>query len=142
MSAAKLAPPVAAGRILVADDNREIADLLAELLESLGYAVDARYDGAAVRAVVEATLPRCAILDISMPDEDGCALARWIRARPDGGAIRLIALTGHTAPEDCANILAAGFDVVLPKPFDLEHLEAALQGATPQSSSPQSSSPK
>lgn len=134
MSAAKLAPPVAAGRILVADDNHEIADLLAELLESLGYAVDARYDAAQARAVVEATLPQCAILDISMPDEDGCALARWIRARPDGGAIRLIALTGHTAPEDCATILAAGFDVVLPKPFDLAHLEAALHGAAPQSS--------
>lgn len=136
MSAAQLAPPVAAGRILVADDNREIADLLAELLESLGYAVDARYDGAQARAVLEAALPACAILDISMPDEDGCALARWIRARPDGGAIRLIALTGHTAPEDCTSILAAGFDVVLPKPFDLDQLEAALHGAHPRSGGP------
>ena len=41
-------------RILVADDNREIADLLAELLASLGHAVDTRYDGAQARAAIEA----------------------------------------------------------------------------------------
>ena len=134
MNAPNPASPAATERILVADDNREIADLLAELLASLGHVVDTRYDGAQARAAIEAAPPRCAILDISMPGLDGCALARWVRARPDGAMIRLVAMTGHCAADERARILDAGFDEVLAKPFDLDRLEAALCGALPHRS--------
>lgn len=126
-------PPAATERILVADDNREIADLLAELLASLGHAVDT-YDGAQARAAIEAAPPRCAILDISMPGLDGCALARWVRACPDGATIRLVAMTGHCAADERARILDAGFDEVLAKPLDLDRLRRPVCGSLPRRS--------
>ena len=118
-----------ARRVVVADDNREIADLLSELIASFGHEVRTCYDGLQARALIELDWPQMAVLDISMPELNGCDLARWIRAQAEGRTIRLVALTGHSGAEDCAEILAAGFDEILPKPFDIGRLQAVLEAS-------------
>ena len=119
--------------IVVADDNREIADLLSELIASFGHAVRTCYDGQQARAAIAGDWPQLAVLDISMPDLNGCELARWVREQATKREIQLVALTGHSAPDDCARILAAGFDEVLPKPFDIDRLQAVLAGGVGRS---------
>lgn len=119
-----------AGRVVVADDNREIADLLSELIASFGYEVRTCYDGLQARALIAHEWPHLAVLDISMPGLNGCELARWIRTQDQGRSIRLVALTGHCGAEDCAHMLVAGFDEVLPKPFDMGRLQAVLEAVT------------
>ena len=116
-----------AKRVVVADDNREIADLLSELIASFGYEVRTCYDGLQARALIALEWPHLAVLDISMPELNGCDLARWIRTQDEGRSIRLVALTGHCGAEDCAHMLAAGFDEILPKPFDMGRLQAVLE---------------
>ena len=101
--------------------------LLRLLLESPGAKVEA----------VDQCVQRCArsigfrpdvlVSDIGMPDEDGYALIRHVRAREvDGGHIPAIALTGYVSSEDHAHLLAAGFQIHLPKPVEPDTLVAAI----------------
>ncbi len=71
--------------------------------------------------------PALVILDIGMPEIDGCEVARRIRQSPDGKGTRLVALTGWGQPEDRQRIMAAGFDRHLTKPVNLSALAEALR---------------
>jgi len=68
-----------------------------------------------------------AIVDIGLPGVDGYELAEAIRARPGGGQIFLVALTGFGRPEDQRRALGAGFDAHLVKPVDPERLAALIE---------------
>ena len=119
-----------ARRVVVADDNREIADLLSELITSFGFEVRTCYDGLQARSLIALEWPQLAVLDISMPELNGCELARWIGTQDEGRSIRLVALTGHCGADVRAYMLAAGFDDVLPKPFGIRGLQAVLDAST------------
>jgi CheY-like chemotaxis protein len=97
-------------KILVADDNRDAADTLALLLTSFGYHVRVAYDGRAALAQAVADPPTCAILDIGMPQMDGYAVARQLRADPATQGAKLVAYTGYGDAESIAAGRAAGFD--------------------------------
>ena len=73
--------------------------------------------------------PDVALLDIGLPEMDGYELARRIRARPDLGGIRLVALSGYGQAEDKKRARLAGFDDYLVKPVDLPALQQALARA-------------
>jgi CheY-like chemotaxis protein len=121
-------------RVLVVDDNRDAADTLAELLRSMGATVDVVYSGRdALRLFDDAgsDAPDAAVLDIGMPEQDGCALAQVLRRRPGGDALKLIALTGWGQDRHRARIAAAGFDHHLLKPVDANRLRELLGGPTP-----------
>ncbi len=130
--AASAANPAAAGvRVLVVDDNRDLADSLALLLESNGYTVVTAYDGEmAVGLALADPPPHAVLLDLGLPGLDGYAVARAIRsrARSDLPAIRLIAMTGYGQPEDRERSRAAGLDAHLVKPVDWEVLRGVLGG--------------
>ncbi len=104
-------------QILIADDDRDIADTMADLLQLEGYRVRAVYDGP--QAVEAACLlrPRVVILDIHMPVMDGYAAAAAIR-RDRAGDVVLIA---HTAARPPSSRLA-DFDHCLYKPNDGDRL--------------------
>jgi CheY-like chemotaxis protein len=70
--------------------------------------------------------PDVALLDIGLPDMDGYELARRIRAQPDLGGIRLVALSGYGQAEDKKRARVAGFDDYLVKPVELPALQRAL----------------
>lgn len=115
-----------ARRIVIADDNRDVADLLSHFVASLGLEVHTCYDGVQARSAITTLRPQVAMLDISMPGMNGCELARWVRQQEGGDAMRLIALTGHTAPEERDLMSSAGFDAVLTKPLDFDCLQRLL----------------
>ncbi|TLX63489.1 hybrid sensor histidine kinase/response regulator [Stutzerimonas nosocomialis] len=116
-----------AGRsILVADDNHDIAETMAELLRLEGHQVHLAFDGIEALDVFQRIRPQVALLDIGMPGLRGDEVARAIRALPDGREVVLVAITGWGQPKDKEASLAAGFDCHLTKPVDLGELLAAI----------------
>lgn len=118
----------AARRLLVADDNRDNADMLALLCRQAGLDVQVRYDGASAWQAAQDHQPHAVLLDIGMPHVDGLTLARRIRDTPWGAQARLVALSGWDGPDDRARTRDAGFDVHLVKPANPDALLQALAG--------------
>ncbi len=117
-------------RVLVADDNRDGAESLAELLAALGGEVSIAYDGAQAVEVARSFRPDVALLDLGMPKVDGYEAARRIRSECDGRPMKIVALTGWAQDEDRRKTQEAGFDEHLVKPVDLEVLRRLLDSAT------------
>jgi CheY-like chemotaxis protein len=91
-----------------------------------GHAVSVEYDGrgAVLRARMER--PQVMLLDIGLPDTDGYALARQLRAIPELRGVTLVALTGYGQNEDRRLAEEAGFDHHLVKPADLVQVSSIL----------------
>jgi signal transduction histidine kinase/CheY-like chemotaxis protein len=113
-------------RVLVVDDNVDAAEMLCELLEGLGHAAAVAHDGVAALDVASSFRPDIALLDIGLPVMDGYELARKLRERPGGAALRLIAVTGYGQDGDRARAREAGFDHHLIKPIELDVLISLL----------------
>src|SRR4029079_16043033 len=123
--AAALVPPAAGDgrivsglRILVADDNRDSADLFAMFLGLMGNDVRTAYDGVAAVEEAERFAPDAVLLDIGMPPLNAEASCRRMRAPPWGKTAVLIAVTGWDHEKTRRRILDAGFDAHLVKPVD------------------------
>jgi PAS domain S-box-containing protein len=114
-------------RILVVDDNEDAAELLAEMLQTMGYATRTAHDGPSALRVLESFTPDVAILDIGLPVMDGYELARLIRDRGNLARLKLFALTGYGQASDRERTAAAGFDEHLVKPVDIARLAALLE---------------
>lgn len=111
-------PTLAAHRILVVDDNDDVADSLAMLLEFMGNETRSARDGMQAVAVAEAFEPDVILMDIGMPNLNGYEACRRIRAQPWGQHILMIAQTGWGQQEDRRSAMAAGFDLHMTKPID------------------------
>jgi CheY-like chemotaxis protein len=107
-------------RVLVVDDNRDAADTLAAMVRLLGHEAEALYDPQMVEAAVGRLTPDLIFLDLGMPGRSGFDVARSLRAQPNGGGMKLVAVTGWGQAEDRRRSLDAGFDQHLVKPPDLE----------------------
>ena len=110
-------------RVLILDDNTDVADTLGHALALEGHEVRVCY--AAVDALqAAATLkPDVCILDIGLPRFDGHQIAQALRAIHGPGQV-LIALSGRGEPEDAATARTAGFDHYVLKPATVEQLMA------------------
>lgn len=113
-------------RVLVIDDDRDVADSLAMFLETMGATVRAAYSGDAGLDALGEFDPELVFLDLGMPRMDGYETARRIRSRPEGRRLPLVALTGWGQDQVCARARAAGFDRHLTKPADLDALQNLL----------------
>jgi PAS domain S-box-containing protein len=113
-------------RVLVVDDNKDIADALGMVLRILGAETLVVYEGAAALAALPEFRPHVMLLDIGMPGMDGYEVARQVRARQPAGEPRLIAVTGWGAEGDRRRIRAAGFDQHLVKPVGVEKLRSVV----------------
>lgn len=115
-------PSAAALRILVVEDNRDMARTLEILLKHIGHEVEVRYTG---RAAVEAAtlhVPDVVLCDLGLPELDGFGVARALRRNPLTCAVRLIAISGYSQEEDQKRSRESGFDVHLVKPISLREL--------------------
>jgi signal transduction histidine kinase len=122
------AAPTARRRILVVDDNRDIAAFLAMVLDRLGHETQTAHDGLEAVAAVEAFRPDVVLLDIGMPKLNGYDAARRIREQPWGKTVVLVALTGWGQEEDRQESREAGFHFHLVKPIEPAALEKLLAG--------------
>jgi signal transduction histidine kinase len=118
--------PAAPRRVLVADDNVDAADSLAELLRLGGHEVRVAYDGEQALREFRAFFPAAALLDIGMPGLSGLEVVRAIRKLPGGEQAVLIAITGWGQELDRERAIAAGFDHHLTKPMDPAQLDSLL----------------
>ena len=111
-------------KILVADDEQEIADLIEVYLENEGFQVRKFYDSKEALACIETEVPDLAVLDIMMPDISGLTLCRKIREKHNYPIIMLTAKNGEL---DKINGLALGADDYMTKPFSPSELVARVK---------------
>ena len=113
-------------RVLVVDDEPNLAELLTSALRLEGMDVSAAPDGGtAVRAVRE-DRPDVVVLDVMLPDMDGFTVLRRLRAQ--GATMPVLFLTARDAVEDRVAGLTVGGDDYVTKPFSLEEVVARLRG--------------
>jgi 4a-hydroxytetrahydrobiopterin dehydratase len=114
-------------RILVVEDNADGARSLGLLLGCEGHQVRSVPNGPAALTEAVAFHPDMVLLDIGLPGGlDGYEVARRLRQLPGGAGLFLAALTGFAQEEDRRRSLAAGFDVHLVKPINLDGLRQLL----------------
>ncbi len=111
--------------VLLAEDSRDVRDAFAELLDEMGFAVDAVEDGLAAVAHAVKLRPDAALVDVGIPGIDGLEVARRIRAALGDGPL-LVAVTGYSHEDDHRRSLEAGFDAHLDKPIDVDALARVL----------------
>ena len=112
----------AARRVLVVDDHRDSANLLAKLLTKAGHETKVAYDGLEAIEAAEQWRPQVVLLNIGMPTLDGHEAARRIRRQPWGQNMLLFAVTSDGRAEDFQKSKGAGFDRHLVKPLDCNFL--------------------
>ena len=115
-------------RVLVVDDDADTRELLTTVLEKCGARVTSVASGAQALEALAQMNPDVLISDIGMPDMDGYALIRRVRAIPpeNGGGIPAVALTAYAGAEDRTRALHAGFQIFLPKPIEPNELIATV----------------
>jgi CheY-like chemotaxis protein len=114
-------------KVLVIDDDHDVADALAVLLKNSGHEVWTAYSG---QSGVQAALkyqPDAALVDIAMPDMDGYETARRLREQLPG--ILLIAVTGLVQKSDQVRVHEAGFNYHVAKPASASQIEELLATA-------------
>lgn len=116
---------MAGARILVVEDDENLRVALGDNLEAEGYAVRAAADCAGARAALAAGEFSLVVLDVMLPDGDGYALCREIRAA--GRAVPVLMLTARSLEDDVIRGLDTGADDYLVKPFRLRELLARVR---------------
>jgi CheY-like chemotaxis protein len=117
----------ASRRVLIVEDNKDVADALELLLDSLGHETTVARDGWTALQMAEDFGPEVALVDIGIPGINGYELARMLRSDPRFASVQLIAMTGYGRDEDRDAARAAGFDAHLVKPAEMERLRSLLE---------------
>jgi CheY-like chemotaxis protein len=112
--------------VLVVDDLRDAADILALLLESYGAETRCVYSGADGIEQARSWRPDVALVDIGLPDMTGYEVARAIRLENGPPRMLLLAVTGYGDPASATNAAEAGFDGRLVKPIDHDRLHELI----------------
>jgi CheY-like chemotaxis protein len=115
-------------RVLVIEDNQDAADTLRDLLALFGHQAEVAATGPAGVDAARRWPPDVVLCDIGLPELDGYAVARQLRADPLTAPARLVALTGYGRESDQRQAAEAGFDVHLVKPVGPELLKRLLEG--------------
>jgi DNA-binding response OmpR family regulator len=114
-------------RILVADDDVDIRELVEFKLSTLGHEVVAVADGAAAIDACQASRPDLAVLDVMMPGVSGLDAIRAIRADPALADLPVILLTARAQESDVETGFDSGADDYITKPFSPRELAARVE---------------
>ena len=115
-------------KLLLAEDEKDMAAALVAVLEHSGYEVDAVHDGKAALDLAQKGAYACMVFDVMMPLMDGVTALKELRAAGDMTPVLL--LTAKAEVEDRIEGLDAGADDYLPKPFAMGDLLARLRSLT------------
>jgi CheY-like chemotaxis protein/uncharacterized protein YbcI len=118
-------------RVLVVDDDRDAADTLGLVVEELGNQVHVTYGGTSALDVATLFRPDLMLIDLAMPDMDGCRLVMRFRQIPAFAQTQIVAITGHADQGHKTLALNAGFDKILFKPVPLTEIRAVLASVVP-----------
>ena len=113
-------------KVLVVDDSSDSAIALSHLLRLRGCAVQTAFEGPSALQAARDFLPAVVFLDIGMPGMSGLEVAERIRREPWGQRLTLVALSGWGQAEDREKSKAAGFDMHLVKPADMDAIDRIL----------------
>lgn len=106
-----------AARILLAEDERNILTSLTFLLERAGYDVSVETEGPQALRTALSSPPDVLVLDVMLPDMDGYAILRRLRASPSTRELPVLMLTAKGQREDRETALKCGADLFITKPF-------------------------
>ena len=119
---------MAGERILIVEDDENVAQLVAFVLRREGFDPLVLRDGRAAEAHVAAEPPAAAVLlDVMLPYRDGFEVAAAMRADPRWKGVPVVALTARTLPADLERARALGIAEVVPKPFHPRAVAARLR---------------
>ena len=124
-------PRIAKPTILVADDDRVLAQLLSSRLSKANYAVVVSYDAMHAFMAALRLAPAAVILDINMPGGTGLEVLKRLKSSNKTNLIPVIVLSGSLDPADVQNVIDMGADEFLGKPPDFARLEDALTRLLP-----------
>src|SRR3989344_1586448 len=108
-------------KVLIVDDNEDILDAIAKILQQEGYIIQTANKGLDAIKISKSFQPDTALIDIGLPDINGYKVAKAI-AKDNAKKIKLIALTGYGQQSDKNFAKEAGFDYHLTKPVDIDQL--------------------
>ncbi len=120
-------------QILVVDDERPLAEMMAHALREEGYQVSVAFDGYEAGLKMATLEPDLLVLDLIMPGLDGFSICQRVKANSDGKRTKIIAITGFVQEDNLAKAIECGADLCLEKPFPLQTLQemaAKLLGDT------------
>lgn len=115
-------------RILLAEDEKPLARVVAKILEKSNYSVDTVYNGEDALIYLDSDNYDAAVLDIMMPKVDGITVLKTLRAK--GNQIPVLILTAKSEIDDKVLGLDSGANYYLTKPFDSKELLAAIRAIT------------
>jgi signal transduction histidine kinase/ActR/RegA family two-component response regulator len=115
-----------ARHVLIVEDNADVREVLRLLLEAWGHRVEEAETGARGLEIIQHSCPDVVLVDIGLPDLDGCSVARAVRSARGGKTPLLVAVTGYGGVADRRRTSEAGFDAHLTKPFDTDELARIL----------------
>ena len=114
-------------RVLVADDNADAVEVMRYLFQSLGCDVQVAADGREVIEVAPKFEPELVVLDIQMPEIDGCQAARTLRQQTWAMGAIFVAYTAATGRQIADRIKRSGFQECFSKPAPFERFEALVR---------------
>jgi len=114
-------------RVLVAEDEPNIAESLSFLLGQAGFEVSVIADGAAALAAARADAPDVMVLDVMLPSMDGYEVLRNLRAEAVTASLPVVVLTAKGQREDREAALRNGADLFITKPFSNAEVVAAVR---------------
>jgi signal transduction histidine kinase len=117
-------------RILVIEDNPDVADTIALWLEEMGHEVWVARTGPEGLHLVQEKAPNLVLCDLGLPDMDGVEVCRRVRKLNIEIQPRMVALTGWGREDDRKRTREAGFDQHLVKPVDVEELDKVLRSVS------------
>ena len=118
--------PTSSRRILLVDDNTDLAAALSGLMRRQGHDVRIAHDGHQAIDVASTFLPEVGLVDIGLPGMTGFEVAQRLRQLPGFDRVVLVAMTGYGQPEDRRRSAEAGFDHHLVKPVPPEQIQKIL----------------
>jgi len=113
--------------ILIVEDNEKNMKLVRDILRHQGHTTLEAATGTDGVRLAQEQRPDLILMDIQLPDIDGIAALRQIRAQPNLDATPVIAVSASVMPDEQQKVVSSGFDAFITKPIDLKRFRETVQ---------------